>query len=232
MNVTKIANKLADIFFPDKVDKRFIYSFITKCRLAIANYTRIIYQLDCIAPTDSHFHIAVDESLFTHIDGVQHWLIGLLNTGTNDLRIEVATDRREETLKAIIENHIGKGNYIISDAWQGYSFLNAPNSGYEHHIYNHSRGNFGRGIDSTSRIESIWAELKSDLKKIYKTIRSTNFIYFLREIEYRRNLKKLNCNEKLENFATLLSCVGINSDDSYLSEKELMSFNYDTLFDD
>ena len=67
MNVTKIANKLADIFLPDKVDKRFIYSFITKCRLAIANYMRIIYQLDCIAPTDSHFHIAVDHPhrLFT-----------------------------------------------------------------------------------------------------------------------------------------------------------------------
>ena len=145
----------------------------------MSNYMRIIYQLDCIAPTESHFHIAVDESLFTHIDGVQHWLIGLLNTETKDLRIEVVIDRREETLKTIIENHIGKGNYIISDACKGYAFLNAPNSGYEHHIYNHSRGNFGRGIDSTSRIESIWAELKYDLNKIYKTILSTNHIYFL-----------------------------------------------------
>lgn len=114
MNVTKIANKLTDIFLPDKIDRRFIYTFITKCRLAIANYNRQIYQLDCIAPKDSHYHIAVDESLFTHIDGVQHWLIGLLNTKVNDLRIEVLTDRSQKTLKTIIENHIGTRNYIVS----------------------------------------------------------------------------------------------------------------------
>lgn len=35
---------------------------------------------------------------------------------TNDLRIEVVTNRSQETLKIIIENHIGIGNYIVTDS--------------------------------------------------------------------------------------------------------------------
>ena len=136
-----------------------------------------------------------------------------MNTETNELRIEIVTNRNQKTLKTIIENHIGIGNYIISDSWKGYNFLNAPNSGYIIYI------NIQKVILEEGSIQKTFIKLYAQ-------------ITLCREIECRGTIAKLNCNEKFENLAILLSRVGINSDDSYLSEKELISFNYDTQFDD
>lgn len=70
------------------------------------------------------------------------------------------------TLKKIINTHIMPGNYIIIDSWLGYSFLDAPEEGNVYISHNNSVGDFGSGLLSTSRIESVWSELKSILKKI------------------------------------------------------------------
>ena len=39
-------------------------------------------------------------------------------------------------------------------------------------------------------------------------MKSKNFLFFLKEIEYRRNIKLLNREEKIENFAMIVWCVG------------------------
>ena len=70
------------------------------------------------------------------------------------------------------------------------------------------------------------------LKRIYNTIRSKNFIYFLREVEFRRSLKGLNNYSKLVEFSNMFACVGIKKFDEYLSEKDLLSLEYETNFDD
>lgn len=116
----------------------------------------------------------------------------------------------------------------MTDAWPAYGFLSEPNSNYIHHVYNHSRCNFGAGYGSTSRIESFWNELKARMKKIYATIKSKIFIYFLREIENRRSINNFSSFEKLNNFATLISCVGIRDKKDYLNEEELLFLDYDT----
>ena len=70
------------------------------------------------------------------------------------------------------------------------------------------------------------------MKIIYVTKQSTNFIYFLREIEYRRSINILSSFEKLNNIATLISCVGIREKKDYLNEEELLFLDYDTNIDD
>ena len=92
-----------------------------------------------------------------------------------------------------METHIGRGNSINSDMWRGYNFLDDINSGHQHITSNHSIGQFGL----TARIESILGDLKSTIKKMYTTIPSKNFIYFLLEVEYRWNLKNMNINNKI-----------------------------------
>ena len=67
--------------------------------------------------------------------------------------------RDQSTLKKIII-HINIGNYIITDSWGGYNFLDYPRFGYIYHIFNISIVSFGTCLDSTRRIESIWNELK------------------------------------------------------------------------
>ena len=58
-----------------------------------------------------------------------------------------------------------RGNYIITDAWNEDSFLGRVNWGYIHKVHLNKRNDFGYGIDTTSKIESIWTELKMKIKK-------------------------------------------------------------------
>lgn len=83
--------------------------------------------------------MATDECLFTHQDGIQTWVIGLINTESNNIRLEIVTSRDSDTLKNIIHKHVEPGNYIVTDAWPGYNFLEQENNIYIHHGYNHSR---------------------------------------------------------------------------------------------
>ena len=57
-------------------------------------------------------------------------------------------------------------------------FLSLPNYGYIHHVYNLGRGQFEYDLYSMSRIKSVWSELKALIKKIYSTIRQSNFLFF------------------------------------------------------
>ena len=232
LNVKKIAEKLNQIYTSRTIDKRVVYSFLINLRIAIANYIRNIYSLDPLAYKNANQFIAVDESLFTHNQGHQQLVVGLINTETNDFRIELVDSRDQTTLKNIITKHVLIGNSIVSDSWSGYNFLNAPNSGYNHIVHNHSRGNFGTGLESTSRIESIWGQLKFKIKNLYHSIPSKNFVYFLREAEYRLRIKNLNKYQKLEDLSILLSIVGNGLNNEYLSEENLKNIDYDTLFDE
>ena len=181
---------------------------------------------------NSFNHVAVDESLFSHNLGNQLWDVGLINCETNEIHLELKEQRNEDTLKTIIQKHVKKGNIVIMDRWSRYLFLNNQVNGCFHHTHNRARKNFGIWLDSTSRIESVWSELKTKIKKIYNSIQSNNFIYFLRELEFRRIIKSLNINQKIEKFAIALSCVdnGINS--SYLTKEEFISFTYDVYCED
>ena len=60
----------------------------------------------------------------------------------------------------------------------GYNFLSLPNSGYIYQVYNHGIRQFGHGLDLTGGIGSVWSELKALIKKIYSTIRQSNFCFF------------------------------------------------------
>ena len=100
---------------------------------------------------------------------------------TKNFRLICSYTRDNEILKKFIYKFIPPGNHIISDGWNGYSFLDEPGSGYRHSIHIHGRNDFGIGLDSTSHIESIWGNLKQEIKRVYITIRSNNFLYFLRE---------------------------------------------------
>lgn len=128
-------------------------------------YKALLY-IRSLAGKNAYNHISVDESLFFHLNNKPQWVIGLKNYETKDIRLEIVENRDTDTLKQIIEKHVLSGNYITTDAWKGYTFLDYPYSGYIHDVYNHARGNFGSGLSSTSRIEGLWRELKSLLKKI------------------------------------------------------------------
>ena len=64
---------------------------------------------------------------------------------------------------------------------------------------------------------------------MYYSIHLTHFIYFLKEAEYRRCIKNLNPTEKLNDFANVLSTIGINQ---FLDEDDLIALDYPVNCDD
>ena len=56
-------------------------------------------------------------------------VVGILNTNTDKIHLEVVSNQNEDTLKTIIEKHVSIGNSVYSDLWMGYNFLNRLNSG-------------------------------------------------------------------------------------------------------
>lgn len=73
------------------------------------------------------------------------------------------------------------------------------------HIYGHR--DFVHCDESTSYIESIWADLKRILYKGYIVIKSENFIYILKEFEWSKIFANLSNSEKWVNIQFILTQI-------------------------
>ena len=60
------------------------------------------------------------------------------------------------------------------------------------------------GAESKSHIETIWAQLKLLIKKLYITLKPDNIIYFIRELEFRYNIRNKHFDVKLKELQEIL----------------------------
>jgi len=74
----------------------------------------------------------IDESLFSHVDGQQIWVFGIITRITNESRCWVVPDRSAQTLIPIIQEHLPPGSIVYSDGWASYRFLSTL--GYQHRV--------------------------------------------------------------------------------------------------
>lgn len=127
-------------------------------------------------------------------------------------------------MQNFIHKYIKLGNTIISDGWNAYNFLSQPNSGYRHLVFVHGRGQWGRGVTSTSYIESVWSFFKSTLKSIYHSIPNIGFYFYLKETEFRFNTKNNNFNEKVSLLRRILKYNYNNNNYRFKSIRQLNRF--------
>ena len=167
----------------------------------------IVYYSEPIGEANGGGFYSVDESLFNHINDSQVWCLGIINYESKVFGIEAALNRSEETLKKFIFKFVPSGNTIISDGWAGYRLLDLDNSGYHHVITNHTFGNFGYGIQSSSHIEAIWNILKSKIKSTYYVIPQKNMLHFIREAEFKLNITGKTRAEKIKEFFDSFKCI-------------------------
>ena len=121
----------------------------------------------------------------THDHGQQQWIVGAVETDTYKKRFDIIPVRNQYNLEIFVNNHIEPGTIIVSDGWSGYRFLDDANmSVWEHKVFNHGAGNFGRGQYSISHIEHTWNHIKQEIMQIYGSLPNQNFVYFLREAEF------------------------------------------------
>ena len=213
-------------------NKALIRKIYKEMRDTISKYLLIDYESGYLCSPNDNKYYSVDESNIITISSTHIWLLGIIDNQNKQFRLTHTLKRDAVTLKNFIEKHVPRGNRIVTDGWSGYDFLDHPNSGYIRSKHIHGGGDFGYGIDSTSHIESIWAQIESKLKETYHSIPSKTFLSFLREIEFKLKNKHLNLEEKIINFCECYQTTLNVSEDFYINtDKEFMN-NLNLIFNE
>ena len=202
------------------ISKTIILKVYKELRYVIYRYLYISYQTEPLGESNKNQYFSVDESLFSHRNGKQIWILGIINNTSKEFRLEGSYKRDARTLESFIKKFVQNGNNIITDGWSGYDFLDRPNSGYIRYKHIHGGGDFGYGVQSTSHIESIWNSIKTKIKSTYGVIPKKNLIKFIREAEYKFINRMKTFNEKIVDF---FQCF------SFLNDVADVEFN-DNLF--
>jgi len=92
--------------------------------------------------------------------------LGICDNIAKDFRLEASYNGNSATLKEFITLNVDVGNKIVKEGWNGYAFLDLPNSGYIRIQHVHGGGDFGYGVKSTSHIEMLWLQIKAKLREL------------------------------------------------------------------
>ncbi|XP_069969220.1 uncharacterized protein [Bactrocera oleae] len=134
-----------------------------------------------------------------------HWVLGMVEDGSDDLRLEVCPDnvRSAEVLIPLIQRHVLQGSIICTDCWKAYDCLSSH--GYEHRRVNHSDPEnpfVAEDGTHTQRIESQWRVIKRFfLKDNYNN--SEDFSNLIYEYVWRKNV----ANQHHDPFVKLLDAI-------------------------
>lgn len=207
-----------------------ITNILFNLRRVITDHLKYKYKIKQIGGSpDKNISVAIDESLWVHINNQKMWLIGAIETKSRKLRCDFVRHRTSANLNIFVTNHIEPGTHIITDGFSSYAFLdNEDVSVWTHEAHSHARGDWGSGSSSTSHIEHTWAHLIEQVKLIYGNIKSYNWIYFFKEAEFRLNICKKKDDEKLKIFENILKEIFELHDYEFYDVEEIIAFdNYD-----
>ncbi|XP_046142308.1 uncharacterized protein LOC123987938 isoform X2 [Osmia bicornis bicornis] len=121
-------------------------------------------KLGGISESGSPIVVQIDEAKFGKrkynrgrvVEG--HWVLGIVDTETNDCRMIVVANREAQTLISIIKEHVAMGSEIHTDSFKSYAGLAAE--GFVHRTVNHSIEFVSTDGTHTQKIESTWRPAK------------------------------------------------------------------------
>lgn len=141
--------------------------------------------------------VQIDESMFGHRKynrgrvNNEHWVLGMIEDGKEDVRMIVVDKRDAKILIPIIQKHVKPGTIIHTDCWKAYDGL--EEAGYTHKKVNHS-DLFNRFVAEdgthTQRIEATWRPVKDWFRRRRYGSGKEQFAYYLCEYVWRRHCKK------------------------------------------
>lgn len=144
--------------------------------------------------------VEVDESFFGKQKfGKQTIVVGAIERDTRRIRLQIVTDRAQDTLELFLTNTVARSAHLTTDAHSGYHDLEFY--GYSHERCNHSNGHFG----PTNMIENFWGVLKRCLRRLYGKLTLPDLRNILREWEQRQNQPEMFYNVTNYLRATLCS---------------------------
>jgi len=119
-----------------------------------------------------------------------------------EVYLEPIPDCDAPILETIIKKKINSGSKIFSDTWKGYQGL--VGLGYAHSKVNHKNEEFVSGKVHINGMEGFWGLSKTNMH-VYKGIRKENWIYYLKEMEFRYNNRKLDFDDLVIELLIVLS---------------------------
>ena len=219
LNARKINEELNQAY-GHQFEEHSLYDYLIHIRHYIAHYLYDKYKLEKLGVLNEFKTFAIDETLISHVNNTQLWIIGAIDTVNKDVRLILSFSRDEDTMKKFVETYIENGNTIITDAWRSYNFLDNEESEIHHIVHNHGHGDFGHGQNSTSHIEQYWSQLKANIHQMYNIVPKSNINLYIRESEFRISIRNLSYDDKLKKLSELFEYViSTNNNECYDDEK-------------
>ena len=86
-----------------KLNIRIIFKIMLYIRKCIAEYLNYIYATKEISQLNGNAPYAIDESLFTHINNISIWVVGIVSTTDKEnLRLHITKIRNSNYLRTFI----------------------------------------------------------------------------------------------------------------------------------
>lgn len=114
-------------------------------------------------------------------------VFGMIERG-GDVVTRVVQSRSVDALHPHIVKFIEPGSRVVTDELAAYRTL-TERHGYDHETVDHSAKEYVRDDVHTNTIEAFWANLKRGIKGTYVHVSKKHLPSYLREFEYRHNLR-------------------------------------------
>ncbi|KAG0423447.1 hypothetical protein DMUE_6144, partial [Dictyocoela muelleri] len=117
------------------------------------------------------------------------WIFGIIdNTPEKNILVRRVENGKAPTLKAVIENKINVFSLFCTDGYPSYPSV-ANSLDLKHKIVNHSEGIKAPDGTHTNNIESLWAVLKSEMRKQHG-VKIIEIDEWLEEFTFRQRFLK------------------------------------------
>jgi transposase-like protein len=121
-------------------------------------------------------------------------VIGVVERGSSEIRLEVCPNATKDTCHEVIEKHVEPGSTINTDDWGGYNGL--LEKGFEHKTVCHSHGEYARDDDGDginevheNTMEGIWSLLRQWIRT-YRGVRKMYLYLYVNAFEFFHNAKR------------------------------------------
>ncbi len=139
--------------------------------------------------------VEADETFIGGVDrgaggpvGDKSIVLGMVERG-GDVVARHIVDRSARSVVPHINRFVKAGSRVHTDDWTGYNSL-IERHGYDHETVNHSAKEWVRDDVHTNSIEGFWANVKRGIKGTYVWDSKKYLQTYLREFEYRHNLRQ------------------------------------------
>ena len=115
-------------------------------------------------------------------------VVGAKDRETNKVKARVVENVDRRTMRDFVGDVVAEGAALYTDAASAYSGI----SGMEHHVVNHSVGEYVRDMVHTNGVESFWSMLKRAHKGVYHKISAKHLHRYVADFAGKHGIRPMD----------------------------------------